>query len=66
MVVPKGSGSSIRISIINRHPSADWTADFRLQGFEAKNVKVQELYSDDMDAAVCPSVSSWRSRLTLT
>lgn len=43
---------SIRLSILNRHPTADWALDLRLDGFEASSVEVHEMYSDDLAASV--------------
>lgn len=46
------SPPSIRLSVLNRHPSADWQLDVDVKHFEVKNVKVQEMYSDDLSAVV--------------
>lgn len=44
-------GVSIRLSILNRHPSADWTAPITFSGCEISKATVTEVYSDDLDAA---------------
>jgi hypothetical protein len=33
IVVDTTDGISIRVSVLNRHPTADWKADFRLDAF---------------------------------
>lgn len=43
-------GSSIRISILNRHPSLDWTFAPSFAGFTPSAVTVTEVYSDDLAA----------------
>jgi alpha-N-arabinofuranosidase len=43
---------SIRLSILNRHPSADFDVDLRFDGFEVSSVEVHEMYSDDLAAVV--------------
>jgi alpha-N-arabinofuranosidase len=43
---------SIRLSILNRHPSADFNVDLRFDGFEVSSVEVHEMYSDDLSAVV--------------
>jgi len=43
-------GSSMRISILNRHPSADWSAKLVFADYEPRSVAVYELYSDDLAA----------------
>lgn len=44
--------SSIRLSILNRHPEADWEGDLAFTGFDVEKVEVHELYSDDLTAVV--------------
>lgn len=51
--------SSIRLSILNRHPEADWQGDVEFTGFEIESVQVHELYSDDLTAVVCPFPPCW-------
>jgi alpha-N-arabinofuranosidase len=46
--------SSIRLSILNRHPEADWQGELAFTGFDVESVQVHELYSDDLTAVVCP------------
>jgi len=43
---------SIRLSILNRHPSSDFDVDLRFDGFEVSSVEVHEMYSDDLSAVV--------------
>lgn len=45
--------NSIRVSVLNRHPTADWDADIQVgtPGFKLDKVRVTEVYSDDLDAA---------------
>ncbi len=45
-----GSRASIRLSILNRHPEADWTGQITLPNFEIDQVEIHEMYSDDMAA----------------
>lgn len=45
---------SVRLSVLNRHPSADWSLDLRFDGYEVASVEVHEMYSDDLGASVCP------------
>lgn len=60
LVVPssKPTGkSSIRLSILNRHPSADFPLDLKFDDFDVDSVEVHEMYSADLSAAVShPSV----------
>ncbi|PWN54403.1 glycoside hydrolase [Violaceomyces palustris] len=59
------STSSIRLSILNRHPSADWNGLIRFDGFEIESVEIHTMYSDDLTAkntfehpkAVVPTVT---------
>lgn len=44
--------SSIRISILNRHPTADWKFELRVDDLEVKSVEVYEMHSDDLSAKV--------------
>lgn len=44
--------SSIMLSILNRHPTADWTLNLRVDDMEIKSVEVHEIYSDDLSAKV--------------
>lgn len=44
--------SSIRLSILNRHPEAAWEGDLTFTGFDVEKVEVHELYSDDLTAVV--------------
>jgi alpha-N-arabinofuranosidase len=44
--------SSIRLSILNRHPEADWEGELAFTGFDVEKVQVHELYSDDLTAVV--------------
>jgi hypothetical protein len=52
--------TSIRLSILNRHPTADFDVDLRFDGFEVSSVEVHEMYSDDLAAVVslisCPRI----------
>lgn len=45
-----GGASSIRISILNRHPSLDWTFAPSFAGFTPTSVTVTEVYCDDLSA----------------
>ena len=47
--------SSIRLSILNRHPEATWEGDLTFTGFDVEKVEVHELYSDDLTAVVSSS-----------
>lgn len=49
---------SIRLSILNRHPTVDFDVDLRFDGFEVSSVEVHEMYSDDLSAVVSPLSSS--------
>jgi alpha-N-arabinofuranosidase len=49
--------SSIRLSVLNRHPTVDFDLDLRFDGFEISSVEVHEMYSDDLSASVS-SISS--------
>jgi alpha-N-arabinofuranosidase len=48
----KDGSTSLRISVLNRHPSADWTAHFKFDGFTVDSAEVHEMYSDDLSAQV--------------
>jgi alpha-N-arabinofuranosidase len=48
----KDGKSSIRLSILNRHPEAAWEGDLSFTGFDVEKVEVHELYSDDLTAVV--------------
>jgi hypothetical protein len=37
---------------VNRHPTADWTLDLRVDDVEVANVEVHEMWSDDLSAKV--------------
>ena len=45
-------GTSIRLSVLNRHPTADWTMNLKFDGYKVKGVEVHEMYSDDLKAVV--------------
>ena len=65
MVVDKDGKTSIRLSILNRHPSVDWTTKLRFDGFELASAEVHEMYSDDLSAQVscfCKSARPLTSR----
>lgn len=47
----EGKKCSIRISILNRHPSLEWTFAPSFAGFTPNKVSVTEVYSDDLAAA---------------
>ena len=40
--------TSVRISILNRHPEADWQCSLALEGFVVEGVEVHEMYSEDL------------------
>lgn len=43
---------SIRVSVMNRHPTLDWDAsDIEFNGIKVDKVIVHEMYSDDLSAA---------------
>jgi alpha-N-arabinofuranosidase len=44
--------NSIRLSILNRHPTVDYDLDLRFDGFEVSSIEVHEMYSDDLSAVV--------------
>lgn len=48
----KDGSISLRISVLNRHPSTDWTAQFKFDGFTVESAEVHEMYSDDLSAQV--------------
>jgi len=66
IVVDTVQGTSIRLSILNRHPTADWKARIAIPDFgkstfddrrradraEVSSAEVHEMYSDDLDAVV--------------
>lgn len=55
LVVPSANAagkSSIRLSVLNRHPSADFKVDLKFDEFEVESVEVHEMYSADLSAAV--------------
>ncbi|KAL7423606.1 hypothetical protein Q5752_001187 [Cryptotrichosporon argae] len=41
---------SVRLSVLNRHPSADYKLELALAGFAVDRVRVWELYADDLAA----------------
>jgi alpha-N-arabinofuranosidase len=48
---PKAT-KSIRVSVLNRHPTLDWpAADLAFHGLGISSVTVHEMYSDDLAAA---------------
>ncbi|EPQ31923.1 uncharacterized protein PFL1_00122 [Pseudozyma flocculosa PF-1] len=42
--------ASIRISVLNRHPSADWAGQFDFEDFKVESVENHTVYSDDLSA----------------
>jgi len=52
MVDQTDGKTSIRLSVLNRHPSVDWTTKLRFDGFELTSAEVHEMYSDDLGAQV--------------
>jgi alpha-N-arabinofuranosidase len=43
---------SVRMSVMNRHPSLDWDAtDLIVGGVQVDKVTIHEMYSDDLTAA---------------
>ncbi|KAK4687585.1 alpha-L-arabinofuranosidase, partial [Tremellales sp. Uapishka_1] len=70
MLLKDGQGGSIRLSILNRHPSAKWNAEVGFSGFDITEVEVHELYSDDLLAVntfaspdvVLPSVTKFSAK----
>lgn len=57
VVAPSQSSgnSSIRLSVLNRHPSADFPLNLAFDDFVLESVEVHEMYSADLTAAVSPS-----------
>lgn len=52
MVKEEGNKKSIRVSILNRHPTLDWDAsDLHFNGMKAEKITVHEMYSEDLSAA---------------
>ncbi|WRT64407.1 uncharacterized protein IL334_001339 [Kwoniella shivajii] len=49
--VKTDGGLSVRLSVLNRHPTADWDAKISFSGFKIKDVYVHEIYSDDLEVA---------------
>jgi alpha-N-arabinofuranosidase len=45
------SRASIRLSILNRHPTASWTASILLRDFKASTAEIHRMYSDDLFAS---------------
>jgi alpha-N-arabinofuranosidase len=62
MITP--DSKSIRVSVLNRHPKADWDVDFRFDGFEVSSIEVHEVYSDDMAASVSVPCATGETGLT--
>ncbi|WVQ82791.1 hypothetical protein IAT38_004923 [Cryptococcus sp. DSM 104549] len=64
------AGDSIRVSVLNRHPTLDWDAEFKFAGYNVKSVEVHEVYSDNLEATntfdepenVVPAVSTLDQR----
>jgi alpha-N-arabinofuranosidase len=66
LVTNDDGSSSVRLSVLNRHPEIDWDGQFDLNGFgkcdathvtlltdqALKKVEVHAMYHDDMSAAV--------------
>jgi alpha-N-arabinofuranosidase len=52
VLVKTESGASIRLSVLNRHPTLDWKADCAFAGFKIHKAEVHEMYSDDLSAVV--------------
>ncbi|WWC86548.1 uncharacterized protein L201_001425 [Kwoniella dendrophila CBS 6074] len=50
VLVETPNGCSIRLSVLNRHPTAEWKADVTFLGFEVERVTVYDIYSDDLKA----------------
>nr|XP_019049579.1 alpha-N-arabinofuranosidase [Kwoniella bestiolae CBS 10118]OCF28509.1 alpha-N-arabinofuranosidase [Kwoniella bestiolae CBS 10118] len=50
VMVETSDGLSIRLSILNRHPTADWEAKIAFTGLNLKKVSVHEIYCDDLAA----------------
>ncbi|TYJ51988.1 hypothetical protein B9479_007413 [Cryptococcus floricola] len=42
--------ASIRLSVLNRHPEADWSSKVAFTGFDIEKVEIHEIYSDDLAA----------------
>jgi alpha-N-arabinofuranosidase len=53
---PDSKKLSIRLSILNRHPTADWTLDLRVHDMKVEGVEVHEMWSDDLSAKVSLAV----------
>lgn len=52
MVKEDGDKTSVRVSVLNRHPTLDWDAsDIEFNGIDIAQVTVHEMYSDDLAAA---------------
>lgn len=49
------TANAIRLSVLNRHPKADWTATCNTANFEITKVEVHVMYSDDLHALVSSS-----------
>ncbi|OCF54383.1 alpha-N-arabinofuranosidase [Kwoniella mangroviensis CBS 10435] len=75
VMVKTSNGCSIRLSILNRHPTADWQVKIGFSGFNIEKVQLHEIYNDDLAAvntfetpnAVVPAVSNlndkeWQSK----
>ncbi|EST07240.1 Alpha-L-arabinofuranosidase, C-terminal [Kalmanozyma brasiliensis GHG001] len=43
-----GKKASIRLSVLNRHPTADWNGEIHFDGFRIDNVESHVLYHDDL------------------
>jgi len=52
MVSQKDGKTTIFLSILNRHPSVDWTTKFRFDGLNVASIETHEMYSDDLSAQV--------------
>ncbi|KAK8850310.1 hypothetical protein IAR55_004227 [Kwoniella newhampshirensis] len=61
VLVKTPNGLSIRLSVLNRHPEADWKAVVKIHGFKLKHVEIHEIYSDDLAA-----VNTWDKPDTIT
>lgn len=59
LLVENENGASIRVSVLNRHPSADWTGEVSLPGFKVQKAQVHSLYSEDLEAIVSPDACGW-------
>ena len=58
IVLNTPNGQSIRLSVLNRHPSADWKCNLKFEGFQVDKVELHEMYSDYMSAFVSWSLST--------